>query len=116
MSSIEIFVIIVGCVFGYLIVSHFIGGKPNASGPTPTSDGRSPHPPSADESPVGWDVVLQVSRYASPDDIRKAYQAQITKYHPDKVASLGDEFKAMADRKSQEINAAYAAARREKGF
>jgi preprotein translocase subunit Sec63 len=106
MSSVEIFVVIVGCVFGYLIVSHFMGAKPAASDP----------PPPADPSLAGWDVVLQISRYASPDDIRKAYQLQITKYHPDKVAGLGEEFKAMANRKSQEINAAYAAARSEKGF
>ena len=104
MTAVEVFVVIVGCVLGYLIVSHVVGAKPAASSAAP------------EEAPSGWDAVLQVSRYASPDDIRKAYQTQITKYHPDKVASLGDEFKAMADRKSQEINAAYAAARREKGF
>jgi len=112
-SSLEIFVVIVGCVFGYLIVAHFIGPEPNAAGPAPTGDDR---PSSTDELPPHWGRVLQVSRYASPDDIRKAYQVQIAKYHPDKVASLGDEFKTMADRRSQEINAAYAAARSEKGF
>jgi len=29
------------------------------------------------------------------------------KYHPDKVASLGDEFKELAERKFKDINEAY---------
>ncbi|MDB5873778.1 MAG: hypothetical protein JWQ07_3220 [Ramlibacter sp.] len=114
MSAIEIFVIIAGCVFGYLIVSHFMAGKPGAS--DSASNGEAHARPPAEEPQLSWDAILQISRYASPDDIRKAYQTQITKYHPDKVASLGGEFKAIADRKSQEINAAYAAARLKKGF
>jgi DnaJ-domain-containing protein 1 len=31
----------------------------------------------------------------------------MTEYHPDKVASLGPELRALAEKKSKEINAAY---------
>ena len=105
MSAVEIFVVIVAGVLGYLAVAHFMSPKPVL-------------PPSS--KPVGevlpgWAAVLEVARDASPEEIRKAYQTQITKYHPDKVAHLGDEFKEVAHRKSQEINDAYAAALRERG-
>ena len=107
MSALEIFVIVVGCVFGYLIVDHLMGlksAKPGAAASPPTGGLAEP----------GWDAVLQIPRDSSIDEIRKAYQGQIAKYHPDKVAHLGDEFKEIADRKSQEINSAYADAVREK--
>jgi DnaJ-domain-containing protein 1 len=113
-SSFEIFVIIVAGVLGYLLVSHFMSPKLErwrAQWGGPRSPAAAEEPP-----PLPWDAILQVSRDAGPDEIRKAYQMQITKYHPDKVAALGDEFKAIAHRKSQEINDAYAAARREIRF
>ncbi len=40
-------------------------------------------------------------------EIKKAYRAMAKKYHPDKVASLGDEFKELAERKFKDINEAY---------
>ena len=39
--------------------------------------------------------------------IKKAYRKLSKQYHPDKVAHLGDEFKAVAEEKMKEINAAY---------
>ncbi len=39
--------------------------------------------------------------------IKKAYRKLSMQYHPDKVAHLGDEFKAVAEEKMKEINAAY---------
>jgi curved DNA-binding protein CbpA len=53
--------------------------------------------------------LLGVSRNASKDDIRKAYLRLIAKYHPDKVAHLGDEFQQIAKDKTREIIAAYQA-------
>ena len=105
MSAVEIFVVIVAGVLGYLAVAHFMSPKPVL-------------PPSSkpvEASQPAWVAVLEVARDASPEEIRRAYQTQITKYHPDKVAHLGEEFKAVANRKSQEINDAYAAAQRERG-
>lgn len=52
-------------------------------------------------------TILGVKRNASPNEIRKAYLQLAAKYHPDKVAHLGDEFRVLAERKFKEIQAAY---------
>lgn len=54
-----------------------------------------------------WYVVLGVSSDASIVQIKHAYRVQMSQYHPDKVAELGEEIRALAERKSKEINAAY---------
>lgn len=65
--------------------------------------------PSNDQS-TPWNLVLEVSTSASIDEIRVAYKQRIREYHPDKVAALGAEIRAVAERRSREINAAYEAA------
>ena len=40
-------------------------------------------------------------------EIKQAYRKLSMKYHPDKVAHLGEEFKGVAEEKMKEINAAY---------
>ena len=52
-------------------------------------------------------VVLGVDRQASPQEIKSAYRKLANKYHPDKVHDLDDEFKALAEERFKEINAAY---------
>jgi DnaJ like chaperone protein len=51
--------------------------------------------------------VLEVSENASQDDIKKAYRVLIKKYHPDKIAHLGDEFQKEAKLKFERIQEAY---------
>ncbi|MBL0700447.1 MAG: DnaJ domain-containing protein [Desulfosarcina sp.] len=51
--------------------------------------------------------VLDVSRNASPEEIKKAYRKLANQYHPDKVAHLGDEFKKLAEERFKEIQEAY---------
>ena len=51
--------------------------------------------------------VLGVSANASADEIRQAYRKLANQYHPDKVAHLGDEFRAMAEERFKEIQTAY---------
>ena len=47
--------------------------------------------------------VLGVSANATDDEVRKAYRRLALQYHPDKVASLGDDVKAAAERKFKEL-------------
>ncbi|MFP4423297.1 MAG: DnaJ domain-containing protein [Desulfococcaceae bacterium] len=51
--------------------------------------------------------VLGVPRGASKEEIRHAYRELANKYHPDKVAHLGDEFQKLAEKRFKEIQEAY---------
>jgi len=51
--------------------------------------------------------VLGLNIGASPEEIKAAYRKLSMKYHPDKVAHLGQEFRQVAEEKMKEINAAY---------
>lgn len=53
--------------------------------------------------------VLEISKSATDDEVRKAYRRMSMKHHPDKVAHLGPEFQKTATEKFQRVNAAYAA-------
>jgi DnaJ like chaperone protein len=59
-------------------------------------------------------VVLGVSQAAPFDEIRQAYRRRMSQYHPDKVATLGDELQALALRKTQAIEAAFRQAQTER--
>lgn len=62
-----------------------------------------------------WFEVLCVEPDAPLDAIRTAFKRQMKLYHPDKVNGLGVELQELATRKTQEINAAWNAAQRERG-
>ncbi len=51
--------------------------------------------------------VLNVRRGASTGDITHAYREMLMKYHPDRVAHLGEEFQRLAHEKVIEIRKAY---------
>ena len=51
--------------------------------------------------------TLGVSETATTEEVRKAYRGLISKYHPDKFASLSGEFQEIAERKTREIIEAY---------
>ncbi|MBN1930654.1 MAG: DnaJ domain-containing protein [Desulfobacterales bacterium] len=52
-------------------------------------------------------TILGINPNASPEDIKKAYRQLAGKYHPDKVAHLGEEFKELAEKRFKEIQKAY---------
>lgn len=124
MSQNEILAIIVGGLAGYWGVLKLLGRSrsspenPTGAGPQDASDDRpffidesdSPgahHGTSRAPVAAPWWEVLQVDRMASTDDIQRAYKRLLGEYHPDKVASLGEELRALAEAKSKAINRAY---------
>ncbi|WP_025322781.1 TerB family tellurite resistance protein [Deferrisoma camini] len=60
--------------------------------------------------------VLGVAPDASDEEIKRAYRELAKKYHPDRVAHLGDEFRELAHRKFLEIQEAYDRIRSERGM
>jgi DnaJ like chaperone protein len=51
--------------------------------------------------------VLNIERGASPEEIKRAYREMLSKYHPDKVNHLGEDFQRLAHGKAVEIMKAY---------
>jgi len=51
-------------------------------------------------------AVLEISEDATDDEVRAAYKRLVVKHHPDRVASLGEDVRAAAEKKMREINEA----------
>ncbi|MEW6428370.1 MAG: DnaJ domain-containing protein [Thermodesulfobacteriota bacterium] len=61
----------------------------------------------AADDEVHYYQVLGLAPGADLDEVKRAYRKLSMQYHPDKVAHLGEEFKAVAEEKMKEINVAY---------
>ena len=57
--------------------------------------------------------VLGVSRKSEDIEIKKAYRKMANKYHPDKIAHLGDDFKEIAQEKFKSVSDAYSKIKKE---
>jgi hypothetical protein len=106
MTLTEIAVILFGLFAGYWVVSKLVFRSPK----TPTQ-----MPPASAVTRPRWNDILQIAPTATAAEIRDAYKHLISKYHPDKVDSLGQELKDLAKQKSQEITAAYQEGMGERG-
>jgi curved DNA-binding protein CbpA len=51
--------------------------------------------------------LLEIAPTASADEVKRAFRAQIARYHPDKVQHLGKEFQIMAADRAAELTEAY---------
>ena len=51
--------------------------------------------------------VLGISKDATDDEVKKAYRRMAMKYHPDRVADMGEEMQRNAAEQMKEINEAY---------
>ncbi len=60
--------------------------------------------------------VLQISPDATDDEVKKAFREMAKKYHPDRVASLGDDIRKAAEKKFQKVNEAYETIKHERGM
>lgn len=116
MSTSEILIAVGGLFFGYWVVSKLIVDKPKVR-PGPEAQPEAPTEESrvSETRDPAWYEVLEVGPDASTAEIKRAYRMLVSQYHPDKVATLGDELKAVAERKSTQINLAYEEAMRLRG-
>ena len=60
--------------------------------------------------------ILEVTPAASDKTIKAAYKKLLVKYHPDKVAHLGEEMAITAKRKYEKLQEAYLAIKQNRGF
>lgn len=60
--------------------------------------------------------ILEISAEATDEEVKKAYRRMAVKYHPDKVAHLGEDVKKGATEKFQQVQAAYEEIRKQRGM
>ena len=60
--------------------------------------------------------VLEITPDATDEEVKKAYRKMAVKYHPDKVATLGEDVQKAAEEKFKAVNQAYEAICRERGI
>ena len=60
--------------------------------------------------------VLGIEKTASDEEIKKAYRQMAIRYHPDKVAQLGEEYQRGAKEKFQKLQEAYENIKKSRGM
>jgi len=60
--------------------------------------------------------ILEISKNATDDEVKKAYRKMAKKYHPDKVIHLGKEHQKGAEEKFRQVQKAYEQLQKERGF
>lgn len=60
--------------------------------------------------------ILGIDPSATDEEVKRAYREMAKKNHPDLVGNLGDEVRQAAERKFQEINAAYETIKKQRGM
>ena len=60
--------------------------------------------------------ILGITPNATNDEVKKAYRKMAVKYHPDKVATLGEDVQKAAEEKFKVISQAYQAICKERGL
>jgi len=60
--------------------------------------------------------ILEITPDANDEELKKAYRRMALKYHPDRVAHLGEDVQKAANAKFQELNAAYEQVKKERGI
>ncbi len=60
--------------------------------------------------------ILEIEPSATDDEVKSAYRKMAIKFHPDKVAHLGEELQAQATEKFKEVQNAYNDIKKERGL
>lgn len=60
--------------------------------------------------------ILEIETNVNDDEVKKAYRKMAVKFHPDKVAALGDEVQKAAKEKFQKVLEAYENIKKQRGF
>lgn len=60
--------------------------------------------------------ILEIEKTATVDEIKRAYRKMAKKYHPDRVAHLGEEHVRGAEEKFRQVQEAYETLQKERGF
>ncbi len=60
--------------------------------------------------------ILEIETSATDDEVKKAYRRMAMKYHPDKIAHLGEEFQKAAQEKFRSVNEAYKTIKKERNM
>lgn len=60
--------------------------------------------------------ILEIDSSVTDDEVKKAYRKMAVKYHPDKVAHLGDELQKQAKEKFQRVQQAYEDVKKQRGM
>ena len=61
-------------------------------------------------------AILGIDPSATDEEVKRAYREMAKKNHPDLVGNLGDEVRQAAEKKFQEINAAYETIKKQRGL
>ena len=94
-----------------LLMQNFQKGSESKQNGPSKSEGEKGNNNASSSRP--WYDVLEISPSASIDEIKVSYRKSIRMYHPDRVETLGPEFRELAERRAKEINQACRRALRE---
>lgn len=61
-------------------------------------------------------LILEITPSSTDDEVKKAYRKMAVKFHPDKVAALGEEVQKAANEKFQKVQSAYENIKKQRGF
>lgn len=61
-------------------------------------------------------LILEIDENISDEDLKKAYKKMAMQYHPDKVSHLGPDVHKQAEKKFQDLNAAYERIKKSRGI
>lgn len=105
--TVRILILVVCFALGYWLVMKFMN----------LSVSKARDDSAADERVTlsNWFEILEVPEDSSREQINAAFKKKIAQYHPDKVAMMGPEIRAVAEAKSKQINAAYELGMRRRG-